>query len=143
MLQKIIVAIDGSSSAIHAAHCAVKLAKQVNAYIELVYVVRYAIGSIDAGVLPDELEKIEKQNADQLIEKIKKKHRDVSIQSFEPIGKPIEMIQEAIDKWDADLIIIGHHTHNFIEDLFYGSVEKQLLKHLRIPMLVIPEDYEC
>ncbi len=143
MLNRIIVAIDGSKSAVHAAKCAIKLAKQVGAFIEIVYVVRNAIGNLDAGISPEEIEKHEKFKAEKLIQKIKGSYTDISIQDFEPIGKPVELIQKSIDLWNADVVIIGHHTHNFVERLFYGSVEEKLLKRLKIPMFILPEQYEC
>ena len=60
MISKILIAIDGSASALNAADYAIELAKKMKSELELVYVVRYAMGNIDAGVLPMEIEKKEK-----------------------------------------------------------------------------------
>jgi nucleotide-binding universal stress UspA family protein len=140
MINKILVAIDGSSSAIHAANYAIKFAREIDAQIEIVYVIRYAIGNIDAGVLPIEIEEHEKENAIELINNIKKEYPEINIQDFETIGYPAEEINKLIQKWEADLLVLGHHTHHFLDYLLLGSVENKLLKHLRIPLLIIPED---
>ncbi|MBL4592499.1 MAG: universal stress protein [Flavobacteriales bacterium] len=127
----------------NAVEYAIQLAKEVNAEVEIIYVVRYAIGAVDAGVLPIDIEVHEKELSIGLIEKIKEKHPNIKINDFETIGYPTEEINKAIQKWDADILIIGHHTHNFIERILISSVENKLLKHLHLPLLIIPENYKC
>ncbi|MDX1828250.1 MAG: universal stress protein [Lutibacter sp.] len=143
MISKILVAIDGSESALNAANCALKLAKQINASIEIVYVVRYSIGNIAAGIMPFEIEENEKEKAIKLINKIKSNNPEIKITDFETIGLPILKIIKMTEDWDAELLIIGHHTHNFIEKLFLSSVENSLLNNLKIPMMIIPKRYNC
>jgi len=139
MINKILVAIDGSISAKNAVEYAVRLAKEVNAQIEIIYVIKYAIGAIDAGILPIDIEAHEKENALKLIDEIKKEHPDISIKDFEPIGQPTEEIIKTIKNWEADLLVIGHHTHSFIDKILMGSVENTILHHIHIPVLVIPK----
>ena len=141
MIKKILIAIDGSDSALNAANYGIQLAKQIHAELELVYVVRYSAGNIDGGIFPAEIEAQERQKAIQIIDKIKGEHSDVKIQDFETVGRPAKEIIKVIQSWDADLLIIGHHTHHFLEGLLTNSIEKKLLKHLKIPVLAIPENY--
>ena len=139
MIDKILIAIDGSASSKHAVEYALKLAKEVKAEIEIIYVVRYAIGAVDAGVLPIDIEAHEKENAVNIINKIKVAHPNVKINDFETIGYPTEEINKIIKNWEADLLVIGHHTHSFIDKILMGSVENTLLHHIHIPVLVIPK----
>lgn len=143
MIHKILVGIDGSDSAINAANYAIKLAKEIQAELEIIYVIRFSTGNIDAGILPVKIEEYEKERAVKLVEKIKKEHPSIKISDIEPIGLPIKEINNAIDNWKPDLFIIGHHTHHFLEHLFMGSIEKKLLGKLKIPLLIIPENYKC
>jgi nucleotide-binding universal stress UspA family protein len=143
MISKILVAIDGSESALNAANCATKLAKQVRASLEIIYVVRYSIGNIAAGIMPFEIEENEKEKAKKLIEKIKRNNPEIKITDFETIGLPLNKIIKLTEDWDAELIIIGHHTHNFFEKLFINSVEYSLLGNLHIPIMIIPKKYNC
>jgi len=142
MISKILIAIDGSVSALNATDYAIELAKKTKSKLEIVYIVRYAIGNIDAGVLPMEIEKKEKEKSIQLINKIKEEYRDMKILDFETVGRPAKEIKKEIKKWEADLLIIAHHTYSFFEKLFNNSVEKNLLKNLKIPLLIIPENYK-
>ena len=142
MINKILLAIDDSSSALNAADYAIEMAKETKSNLEIVYIVRYAMGNIDAGILPMEIENKEKEKAIQLINKIKKEHIDIKIKDFETVGRPAKEINKEIEKWDADLLIIEHHTYSFFEKLFVNSVENKLLKSLTIPLLTIPENYK-
>jgi len=143
MISKILVAIDGSESALNAANCAIKLAKQVNAKLEIVYVVRYSIGNIAGGIMPFEIEVNEKEKAIELIKKIKLNNPEIKITDFETIGLPIQKIVKMTEDWDAELLIIGHHTHNFIEKLFTASIEYNILDNIHIPIMIIPKRYNC
>ncbi len=140
MIQKILVAIDGSKSALHAANYAIQLAKEVHAKLEIAYIIKYAIGNIDTGILPIDAEEHEKENAIKLINKIKTIHPEIKIQEFETIGIPTEEINKIIQSWDADLFVIGHHTHSFLDKILLPSVEDNLLQHLQIPLLIIPNN---
>ncbi len=143
MISKILVAIDGSESALNAVNCATKLAKQVQATLEIVYVVRYSIGNIAAGIMPFVIEENEKEKAITLMDKIKKNNPKIKISDFETIGLPLHKIIKMTEDWDAELLIIGHHTHNFFEKLFISSIEYNLLDNLHIPIMIIPKKYNC
>lgn len=143
MIHKILVGIDGSDSAINAANYAIKLAKEIHAELEIIYVIRFSIGNIDTGILPVKIEEYEKERAMELVGKIKNQHPDIKISDIEPIGMPISEIDKAIENWKPDLFIIGHHTHHFLEHLFMGSIEKKLLSNLKIPLVIVPENYKC
>ena len=142
-ITKILVGIDGSDSALNAANYAIKLAKETEAQLKIIYVIRYSLGNIDDDILPYKIEEYERDRAIKLVSEIKNKHSEIKIQDIETIGDPIEKINNSIDNWKPDLFIIGHHTHNFFEHLFIGSVEKKILNNLRVPLLIIPENYIC
>ncbi len=141
MIKKILVAIDGSPSALNAANYAIQIAEQFDAQLEIVYVIRYSPGKIGAGIFPADVQEKEKEWAIELIDKIKSEHPEVKIHDFETLGRPAEEINKTIQKWDADLLVIGHHAHYFFKHLLKSSIEKKLLKHLKMPLLIIPENY--
>lgn len=53
-------------------------------------------------------------------------------------GATKEMIVEEAQKLDADLIICGHHEHNFIYKAILGSFSESLIQESKIPVLLIP-----
>ncbi len=53
-------------------------------------------------------------------------------------GATIEMILEEAKKLNVDIIIAGHHEHNFFYKAFVGSVSGKIVKKSKIPVLIIP-----
>lgn len=142
MIRKIVVALDDSISAINATNYAIELAKKVGAKIEIISVIKYSLGNIDAGILPQNIEKRNEKQAINNINKIKSEHRDVLISDFETVGIPEKEIIKQIKIWKSDLLILGHHTHSIIENLFIKSVEKKLINHIECPILIIPKNFK-
>ena len=54
------------------------------------------------------------------------------------IGDPAHVIVEDADQEQADLVIIGHHHHRFLERLLLGSVASEVLKRIHRPLLILP-----
>ena len=119
------------------------MAKEIQAELEIIFVIRFSTGNIDVGVFPIKIEEFEKERAVELVGKIKNQHPDIKISDIEPIGRPISEINKAIENWKPDLFIIGHHTHHFLEHLFMGSIEKKLIGNIKIPLVIVPENYKC
>jgi nucleotide-binding universal stress UspA family protein len=53
-------------------------------------------------------------------------------------GATIEMIIEESKKLKVDLIIAGHHEHNFLYRAFVESVSGKIIKKSKIPVLIVP-----
>jgi nucleotide-binding universal stress UspA family protein len=53
-------------------------------------------------------------------------------------GMTIEMIIEESKKLNIDLIITGHHDHNFLYKAIVGSVSSAIIKQSKIPVLIVP-----
>lgn len=53
-------------------------------------------------------------------------------------GATIEMIIMESKKLNIDLIITGHHKHNFLYNAFVGSVSRGIIELSKIPILIIP-----
>jgi nucleotide-binding universal stress UspA family protein len=61
----------------------------------------------------------------------------VEIESVVKFGGPAQMIVEAADAWDADLIVVGSHGHGFWGRLALGSVSDAVLHHAPCSVLVV------
>lgn len=140
LINNILIAIDGSDSSLNAANYAIKLAKQIDAQLEIIYIIKFARGNIDAGIFPADIEEYEKERAKHLIKEIKENHTDIIIHDIEIVGKPSKEINKVIKELNIDLLIIGHHAYKSIKKILNRSVEKNLLKHLKIPLLIIPKN---
>jgi len=53
-------------------------------------------------------------------------------------GATIEMIILESQKLNIDLIIAGHHKHNFLYKAFVGSVTREIIELSKIPILIVP-----
>ena len=107
------MAIDGGESTLNAANYDIRLTKQIDAYMEIVYTVRYSPGSIPVGVFPADLEAKEEENAIQLFNKMTEERPEVKFQDFGTLRRPAEAINKTFQNWHADQPIIGDHAHGF------------------------------
>lgn len=55
-------------------------------------------------------------------------------------GATIEMIIQESKKLNIDLIIAGHHKHNFLYKAFVSSVTREIIELSKIPILIVPYD---
>ena len=55
-------------------------------------------------------------------------------------GVTVDVILEESEKLNAELLIIGHKKHGFIEKLIRGSVSGGVLQHSKIPVMTVPLD---
>lgn len=55
-------------------------------------------------------------------------------------GATIEMLMNESRKLNIDLMIAGHHPHNFLYKAFVDDVSSQILKESKVPVLIIPLD---
>jgi nucleotide-binding universal stress UspA family protein len=53
-------------------------------------------------------------------------------------GATIDVIVEESQKQKVDLIVCGHHEHNFLYNIFFGSISLAVIRHSDIPVLVYP-----
>jgi len=123
MINKIAVALAGSSSAINATNYAIELAKNVGAKIEIISIIKYSLGNIDAGILRQDIEKENEKQVIKSINKIKNEHKDVLISNFETVGILEKEIIKQVKIWKVDLLILGHHTHS---EIIYQKRRKKI-----------------
>jgi nucleotide-binding universal stress UspA family protein len=160
-IKKILYATDLSESSVHAFAYAVSLAGTYGAGITILHVLAdfagetYVANMID----PDTWEKIKEKNYSEAREKLIGKKGDHMalqevLQAFSDEvkaddqtfvtdeiliknGQPADVvIQTAIEK-HCDLIVMGTHGHGAIADVFIGSTAKWVVRHSKIPVLVV------
>ena len=89
---------------------------------------------------------------DRLALKLKKEHRlieeycsaikkkGVEAEGLLIQGATIEMIMEESKRLNVDLIVAGHHEHDFLYKALFGSVSRGIIKRSKIPVLIVPLD---
>lgn len=49
-----------------------------------------------------------------------------------------EAISQEVEKLEADLVVAGSHGHSRLYDLLVGSVAEYLIRHIDVPIMLLP-----
>jgi nucleotide-binding universal stress UspA family protein len=152
-IKKIIIGIDGSKHADHAAQYGFNMAHTFNAAVGLVNIVELtpmplatnADPLMGAAMQPDvgleEMDLMESQNilSKAVIDGVIKKYAgDLKITHFSEFGNKAEGIINCSNEFGADLIVIGTHSRTGLDRLLMGSVAEHVVRHAEVPVLVVP-----
>jgi len=137
--KKILIAVDESEFAAHAADVAINLAKPLKAKIGFVHVFDPAIGPGTMWSVPaDKLMEMSEREAKHLLAKFRERVKThQAVPEFLEAGVPAAKIIDAAKKWPADLIVMGSHGRGKIGGLLLGSVSQEVLHHAPCPVLVV------
>jgi nucleotide-binding universal stress UspA family protein len=153
MIHKILIAIDDSAHAEHAAEYGFDIARKFNAEVGLVNIVEPAImpqmaaatdpiigmPSLGGGINEMELLDIQKTQSENIVERtINKFAGDMQVTHFTEYGSTADGIISCCKEFNADLIVIGTHSRTGIDRLLMGSVAEHVVRHSPVPVLVVP-----
>lgn len=138
--KRILIAIDQSTFAAHAADVGAELASQLGAEIAFITVVdpAEARAVADSGVSAADWLVILKRDAKSLLNAFVAR-RDMTpppLQFLEE-GKPAAKVVDAARNWPADLIVMGTHGRNAVANVLLGSVAQAVLRHAPCPVMVL------
>jgi len=152
MISKILIAIDDSIHAEHAAEYGFYLARKINAAVAVVNIVEPAmiprmttsdpiLGMTNQGTGIEEMElmDIQKNQSENIVEQtIKKFAGDMPVTHFTEYGSTADGIINCCKEFAADLIVIGTHSRTGIDRLLMGSIAEHVVRHSEVPVLVVP-----
>lgn len=150
-IQKILIAVDDSRYADHAAEFGFEMARLCSAEVGLVNIIEPIImpsGSYDSitGITAEvsmvdesEMVRLQKEAAENTVKRIQGQYADeLKITNFTEYGLTADGILKCGAEFGADLIVIGTHSRTGIDRLFMGSVAEHIVRHSKIPVLVVP-----
>lgn len=137
--RRILIAVDDSPLAAHAASVGFGLARAVQGTVALMTVVDPSQDCPPESGIPEaDLLALAQQDARRLLAEIGARSE---IQppplAFTPVGKPGARIVETANDWPADLIVLGSHGRGGVSRLVLGSVAEAVMRHARCPVLVV------
>jgi nucleotide-binding universal stress UspA family protein len=148
-MKKVLIALDYNPVSEKVVDAGYKLAKQMDAEVVLMHVVAdvayYGIQyptfmgyegfdtSIDLN-LATEMRNVAKN----YLETVAKHLNDPSVVTQLGYGDAADEILKYSEEWKADVIVLGTHSHNFLEKLLLGDVASRVLKHTKIPVFMVP-----
>ncbi len=140
--RRILIAIDGSPIAAHAADVGIELALLLGAELSLIYVVDPGqTWTPEAGASAAELIKLEEKEGKRLLAEFRCR-ATLKAPPFEfiQIGRPADEIVKAAKEWHSDIIVIGSHGRSGIGRVLLGSVAEGVMRQTRCPVLVVRSD---
>lgn len=150
-VNRILIAIDDSKYADNAAAYGFDLAHSYQAQVGLVNVMEPIItSSTDANILggtpfepsvgaDPEFIRIQKEASDNVIQRVINTYAgDLKVTHFTEYGSKGDGIIDCSNEFGADLIVVGTHSRSGIDRLLMGSVAEHIVRHSKVPVLVVP-----
>ncbi|MEN0054865.1 MAG: universal stress protein [Mucilaginibacter sp.] len=151
-ISKVLIGIDDSPYARHAAVYGFDIARSYNALVGLVHIIEPAIippspADNFAGIAMDgtlgvqeaELAEIQANQSDLIIERtIKELGEGLQITTFKQFGSRADGIIDCSKEFKADLIVLGTHKRSGFDRLIAGSVAEEVVRHSTVPVMVVP-----
>ena len=144
--RQILIATDGSEAANEAADFGIEMVGCSGAKIYAVYVIDttpYRSVPLDQIWSKDTLDEFERagHEATSYVEKIAKT-AGVEVESRVLKGHPAEKIVSFAEDNDIDMIIIGSLGKGGYERVVLGSVSEKVVRHAKVPVLVVRERHK-
>jgi nucleotide-binding universal stress UspA family protein len=148
MISKILVATDGSETALKASRYAVGLAKQLSASMTVLSVIDnrslqsyYTVPPEATMVhIMEPVEDFLREAAKKDVDRVKKlcEKKGVSCRGVISTGHPAEEIIKEAERSRSNLIVLGSHGKSALAAVFLGSVTYGVVhKDTRVPVLII------
>ena len=150
---RILVAIDGSTSSIHATDYAISIALKNSSQLFVLYVIdayeysRLSSSIVLAPTFGSEKYLEEKNEAEKLMNKIKERFRlkvkdntkfkEPKSEIVEGVKSVATTIMEYAESENIDLIIIGSRGRTSFKKLLLGSISSNVMKNAHCAVLVI------
>lgn len=151
-MKKVLIALDYNPTAQIVAETGFLLAKTMGAEVILMHVITDPIfytslehltvmgfaGNIETS--PIQLNTADGlKNASQLfLDKSKQHLGDNSIQTLVKEGDFADSILKSAKELHVDVIVMGSHSHRWLDEVLIGSVTERVLHHTTIPLFIIP-----
>ena len=135
-MKKILVAIDGSAAAVHAARVALELAPEPTD-VTLIHVVApvFVPPEVPFGVAPWTEEAL--RAGEKLLEETIRELGNPKVGRVNLSGAPAETIADFASKEHFDLVVVGSKGRNAVARVLIGSVTDRLVHICKTPVLVV------
>lgn len=151
-MKKVLIALDYDPSAQKVAEAGFALAKAMKAEVTILHVMTDPVYYSSREFSPivgyagySEISPMQLDNNEALmkvsqhfLDKFKHHLGDQTIQTRVEEGEYAESILKAAKEIHADIIVLGSHSHKWLENFILGSVTEKVLHQTTIPLFIIP-----
>lgn len=139
MYNRIVIAVDGSDEAAHAARRGLELADAFDAAVDVVHVVeRHALRLTRTS---DERARLRERGA-SILDEIEAIASEVGlpVSTASTEGKPAVQITEFAAEANADLVVVGRQGTTGVRRRLVGGVTQGILRRSPVPVFVVPDE---
>ena len=151
-MKKILITLDYNPTTQKVAEAGYALGKNMGAEIYLLHIITdqvYYSSTEYSPILgftnfsdigPIQLDNIEglRQASYHFLDEIKRHLGDDTIQTLVKEGDFADVILKSAADLHADIIVMGSHSHKWLENILIGSVTEKVLQTTTIPLFIIP-----
>lgn len=136
-MKKLLVAVDGSPAALHAARTGLRLADALGGSLTLVFVTppAYLPPEVPLAVVaaPEDTTK----DGERLLERVASQLERLGLQRTVLTGPPAETIADYAESGGFDLVLVGSKGRGAVARVLVGSVTDRLVHICHKPVLVV------
>jgi nucleotide-binding universal stress UspA family protein len=139
----VVVGVDGSEESHKAVELAASVARQWNAGLKIVTVIRTPEGWWGIGGAPPSPEALSDaivRGREEILNSIEARHdfSGIDFETVQEVGDPFSRLVAVCEETDADLLVIGRRGSGLAERVILGSTADRLTHHAPCPVLVVP-----
>ncbi len=146
MFEKILLATDGSDTALKAARAAGSLAVRTGGVITILFVMEpfnemayISLPGYELGIDPEKVERFQRESANAVLERTAEVVRETGatyVSRYE-IGSPVATIVSVAEAEGFDVIVLGSRGRGPIASFLLGSVCDRVMHRAHCPVWVI------
>jgi nucleotide-binding universal stress UspA family protein len=144
MINKVLLAMDGSDPSKHALEYAIEIAKKWGSSLFIISVVpTIVLPVIEPGLSSENIDKLEEETK-KFYQKVLidaeeklKKYPEIQYETILEHGRPCKVINDVASKENVDLIIIGSRGLGGITGYILGSTSHRVADHCKMPILIV------
>ena len=138
IFRRILIAVDDTAIAAHAADVGVELARDLGAEPGLAWVVDPSLIFMpDSGLATADLMAMAERDARRTLTDLRTQLSLNGALEFVTRGHPAAEIVKTATAWPADLIVIGSHPRRGVQRLLQSSVAEEVMRHAPCAVLVV------
>ena len=149
-MKKVLIAIDYNPSSQIVAEKGYELAKLMGGEVCLFHVMaeiaHYGMqyptfmgyDGYDAGAIDIEMVNEMHKVTEEYLKSAATHLNDPAVKTKLAEGDAANAILEYADQWNADLIVMGTHSHSALEKLLMGTVASKVLEKTEVPVYMVP-----
>jgi len=143
MINKILVATDGSAAAIRGVQYAAYMANTLGSKVSLIHVVESASSLLSIAIKGEKARQVFKEEileAGRSIIRLSQKplaDAGIAVDYVVKDGRPGEVICEYAKEGNFDLIIVGNRGQSGVAKLLLGSISSEVVRSAPCPVLVV------